>query len=89
MLLNNVKTEATSFNFVLLFFIAIGLFGILYVVFLIRSYYLSRKDASYFAALQAKQQEKSIVRERRLSAIYRISARTPLLKGYLNKIEQE
>lgn len=86
MLQNEVKPES-NFNPIPLFLIAIGVFGIIYVIFLVRSYYLSRKDASYFAAMQAKQQEKLARREKRLSAIYNISANTPLVRGYLRKIE--
>lgn len=66
----------------------VGVFAVWYVLMLIRSYVLSKKDASYFAELQAKEQEKAAKKEKRLKSIYKISARTPLVRSYLRKVEK-
>lgn len=88
MWIDTVKNFFANLNLGLVFFGIAGLIVVGYAVLIIRSVLLARKDAAYFAIVEAKRRDKLVRREKRLLAIYNASIKIPLIKGYMKKIER-
>ena len=83
---DKIKNFVVAIDPLVFALVVVGACILCYILLLVRSYVLSRKDAAYFAEKLAKEQEKAIRRDKRLRSVYAVASNTPILKGYLKSV---